>query len=142
MKTLTLKLTKAEWVAVKETYLYHPIFLNDDGLLEIDNVDAFKEYLNDWFDTYKFCDDLTNPNLKNLKSILSKLESAETIKENIFRNVLICEKCDGKGYPYQDDNIDCDECYGTGRELSKVSYDYDGDCNYCDDSNCTNGECK
>ena len=27
-----------------------------------------------------------------------------------------CEKCDGKGYPYQDDNIDCDECYGTGKE--------------------------
>ena len=23
-----------------------------------------------------------------------------------------------------------------------VEYDYDGDCNYCDDSNCTNGECK
>ena len=20
-------------------------------------------------------------------------------------------------------------------------YDYDGDCNYCDDNNCTNGEC-
>jgi len=27
-----------------------------------------------------------------------------------------CEKCGGKGYPYQDDNIDCDECYGTGKE--------------------------
>ena len=23
-----------------------------------------------------------------------------------------------------------------------VQYDCDGDCNYCDDSNCTNGECK
>ena len=21
-------------------------------------------------------------------------------------------------------------------------YDYDYDCNYCDDDNCTNGECK
>jgi len=27
-----------------------------------------------------------------------------------------CEKCDGKGYPYQDDNIDCDECDGKGKE--------------------------
>ena len=22
------------------------------------------------------------------------------------------------------------------------NYDYDGDCNYCDDNNCSNGECK
>ena len=34
-----------------------------------------------------------------------------------------CEKCDGKGYPYQDDNIDCDECYGTGKEQMKISDD-------------------
>ena len=27
-----------------------------------------------------------------------------------------CEKCDGKGYAYHDDNIDCDECNGTGNE--------------------------
>ena len=27
-----------------------------------------------------------------------------------------CEKCDGKGYAYQDDNVDCDECHGTGKE--------------------------
>ena len=24
---------------------------------------------------------------------------------------------------------------------TKSQYDYDGDCNYCDDNNCTNGEC-
>ena len=34
-----------------------------------------------------------------------------------------CEKCGGKGYPYQDDNIDCDECYGTGKEQMKISDD-------------------
>jgi len=25
---------------------------------------------------------------------------------------------------------------------TKSQYDYDGDCNYCDDDNCSNGECK
>jgi hypothetical protein len=70
---MEIKLTKTEWATVKETFLYYPIFLNDNGLLEIDNVDAFKEYLNDWIDTYEFCDDLTNPNLKNLKSVLTKI---------------------------------------------------------------------
>ena len=39
---------------------------------------------------------------------LIKMKEKEIDKE--------CEKCDGKGYPYKDDNIDCDECYGTGRE--------------------------
>ena len=24
----------------------------------------------------------------------------------------------------------------------KSQYDYDGDCNYCDDNNCSNGECR
>ncbi len=27
-------------------------------------------------------------------------------------------------------------------KVFKILYDYDGDCNYCDDSNCSNGECK
>ena len=26
--------------------------------------------------------------------------------------------------------------------MVELEYDYDGDCNYCDDDNCTNGECK
>ena len=67
-----LKLTKKEWTTVKETYLYHPIFLNDDGLLEIVDINNFKEYLNDWIDTYTE-QEPTHQNLKNIKSILSKL---------------------------------------------------------------------
>ena len=76
METVTLKLTKSEWTTIKETYLYHPIFLNEKGLLEIDDVDSFKEYLNDWINTYTD-QDPTNQNLNNLKSILSKLQEVK-----------------------------------------------------------------
>ena len=39
-------------------------------------------------------------------------------RERLARNITLkeCEKCDGKGYAYHDDNIDCDECNGTGNE--------------------------
>ncbi len=69
---MKIKLTKTEWASVKETFLYYPIFLNDNGLLEIDNVDAFKEYLNDWITTYTD-QEPTHQNLKNLQSVLTKL---------------------------------------------------------------------
>ena len=35
----------------------------------------------------------------------------------------------------------CMVCANKSDECS-CSDDYDGQCNYCDDDNCTNGECK
>ena len=47
---------------------------------------------------------------------LGGLDSKNRIR--LARNITLkeCEKCDGKGYAYHDDNIDCDECNGTGNE--------------------------
>ena len=36
----------------------------------------------------------------------------------------------------------CPECNGGAVVYEEESCDYDGDCNYCDDTNCSNGECK
>lgn len=69
---ITLKLTNNEWLTVKETYLYHPIFLMNKEI-EIDDVDSFKEYLNDWINTYTD-QEPTHQNLKNLKSVLNKVD--------------------------------------------------------------------
>ena len=38
------------------------------------------------------------------------------------------------------DNRVKDEIW-TEEEKNKMNYDTDYDCNYCEDSNCTNGEC-
>ena len=67
-----LKLTLKEWTTIRETYLYHPIFLNDEGLLEIVDINNFKKYLNDWIGMYAN-QEPTHKNIKNLKSVLSKL---------------------------------------------------------------------
>ena len=35
-----------------------------------------------------------------------------------------------------------DETITILKGCSAISMDYDGDCNYCDDVNCTNGQCE
>ena len=78
MKTTTLKLADAEWVTLKEVYLFHPIFPNKDGLLDVDDVDGFREFLNDEMSHHFITDDnniiKSNSIYKTLNSILSKLD--------------------------------------------------------------------
>ena len=77
----TIKLADSEWVTLKEAYLYHPIFPNKEGLLDVDNVDEFRKFLNDEIKNTIELKDLS-PNAvfnsfdktNNLKSILSKLD--------------------------------------------------------------------
>ena len=123
---ITLKLTDREYKLLDDNKLIDSIqYVNGYSSrvcvdILVEDVDSFREFLND--EIKSLPRPLNEPSriiYNNLKSILSKLESAVMIKENIYYNVLICEKCDGKGYPYQDDNIDCDECLGTGREISE-----------------------
>jgi len=119
---LTLKITKTEYNLISAYVHSDKCFMGitlplDDEFgcfVNVHNIDRFRKSLNDSIENIRkngldktimglsLYFDVAN----NLESILLKLD-----KENKE-----CEKCDGKGYPYQDDNIDCDECYGTGRE--------------------------
>ena len=70
----TLKLTDAEWVTLKEVYLFHPIFPNKDGLLDVDDTGEFREFLNDKSDGKNVeLGRITMSDYNNLKSILNKL---------------------------------------------------------------------
>tara|TARA_R100000458_G_C8179205_1_gene176855 strand:- start:44 stop:577 length:534 start_codon:yes stop_codon:yes gene_type:complete len=92
MKTITLKLTKSEWTTLKEVHLCHPIFPNKDGLLDVDDVDKFREFLNDEIKAIpRPLNEPSRIDYDNLKSILSKLDKVtmKTITLTKSENALI-----------------------------------------------------
>tara|TARA_R110002012_G_scaffold297420_2_gene495403 strand:+ start:289 stop:774 length:486 start_codon:yes stop_codon:yes gene_type:complete len=82
---ITLELTNGEWETLKQVHLCHPIFPNKDGLLQVEDVDKFREFLHDEIKNNRDYDNgyvMNTPTLINLKSILQKL-AMEYVKLNL-----------------------------------------------------------
>lgn len=118
MKT-TLNLTKPEWKSLKVVHLCHPIFPNQDGLLDVDDVGEFREFLVGILKGRpKHKDSL-------LYSILFKLDKAVVQND--------CDNCDSSGYIPEDKeggNKECPECsdevvHNNEPKFLKVAY-YEG----------------
>ena len=101
----TLKLTDAEWVTLKEVYLFHPIFPNKDGLLDVDDVDKFREFLLE--SITDLVGDFSND--QNLKSIIMKLDNKVSSSRNelvrsISRKINASDRAEQQNVAYERKN--------------------------------------
>ena len=101
--------------------------------------------------------------IEPIKQGMMEMFTMESL-ESLLRNQIRCKKCDNrkcynriqaiKNYKDLISNTTCQNLTnGEMLKMAKIEIDkilktksqyddYDGDCNYCDDDSCTNGECK